>query len=179
MRLRAVLPVVALVSGSVRLQAQIGPPMSPEIPVNSTTTNAQRRPAIGMDALGGFVVSWSSYQAGSGDVFAQRFAPDGQKTGPEFRVNSYTTGTQYSSAIAANPDGSVVVVWSSYGQGEVFGTDVRGQRFDASGGMLGTEFRINTYTTGFQRVPSVAAGPDGSFVVVWTGDVSVLSRDVF
>ena len=36
----------------------------------------------------------------------------------------------------------------------------------------GAEFQVNTYTTGFQDRPSVAADADGDFVVVWESDGS-------
>ena len=42
-----------------------------------------------------------------------------------------------------------------------------GQRFDETGTPIGTEFRINMYTTSNQRRPSVAMSLDGRFVVVW------------
>jgi hypothetical protein len=32
---------------------------------------------------------------------------------------------------------------------------------------VGLEFRVNTYTTGLQQTPAVAAGPAGGFLVVW------------
>ena len=37
----------------------------------------------------------------------------------------------------------------------------------SQGNPLGTEFRVNTYTTDSQAEPSVAADPSGNFVVVW------------
>ena len=32
---------------------------------------------------------------------------------------------------------------------------------------VGGEFQVNSYTTSFQRIPSVAVDADGDFVVVW------------
>ena len=43
-----------------------------------------------------------------------------------------------------------------------------GQRFDSNGNYVGTEFLVNTYTTGDQWVPTVASDPTGNFVVTWT-----------
>jgi hypothetical protein len=34
----------------------------------------------------------------------------------------------------------------------------------------GAEFRVNTYTTGYQKSPSVASDASGNFVVVWNSD---------
>ena len=35
---------------------------------------------------------------------------------------------------------------------------------------IGSDFQINTYTSGEQKVPEVAIGPTGDFVVVWQSD---------
>jgi hypothetical protein len=87
--------------------------------------------------------------------------------GPEFQVNVLTTGLQDYPSIAADANGNFVVVWHDVGEdGDSFG--VVGRRFDAAGGALGGEFRVNTYTTHGQGVPSVAADPSGRFVVAWT-----------
>src|SRR3954469_21371520 len=62
--------------------------------------------------------------------------------------------------------GKFVVVWQSVGQ-DGYGQGLFGQRFDSSGAPLGSEFTLNSYSTGNQYHPSVAAGPSGDFVVVW------------
>ena len=48
---------------------------------------------------------------------------------------------------------------------------VYGQRYTASGAPTGPEFRVNTFTNGFQGYPSVASDPAGDFVVVWQGSL--------
>ena len=88
----------------------------------------------------------------------------------ETLVNSFTTGTQklaeMGNAVAAMPDGGYAVTWTSDGQ-DGDGKGVYAQRFDAAGGTLGSEFRVNTTTDDSQQRSSVAAAADGSFVVVW------------
>jgi hypothetical protein len=86
--------------------------------------------------------------------------------GPEFLVNSYTRDSQAYPAIASDRDGNFAVVWESQGQDGDFG-GIFGQRFDSSGAPRGTEFRVNTYTTGPQVHPAIASDPGGNFVVVW------------
>ena len=49
-------------------------------------------------------------------VFARRFNAAGVAQGGEFRVNTYTTGNQYSPAVAMDADGDFVVAWQSDGQ---------------------------------------------------------------
>jgi hypothetical protein len=94
--------------------------------------------------------------------------------GPEIPVNTYTTGNQTFPAATIDPQGNFVLVWQSNGQ-DGDGQGVFGRRFDAAGTPLGSEFQVNTYTTGYQYRPKVAHDGSGNFVVVWqsypqTGD---------
>ena len=137
-----------------------------EFRVNTFTAGDQHDPNVASGSNGDFVVAWTGPQDGSGEgVFAQRFANNGTPLGPEFQVNTYSTGTQYQPAVASDPSGNFVVVWSSLGQ-EGAGPEVFGQRFSSSGVPLGSEFRVNTYTTGYQYRPAAAAY-GGGFLVVW------------
>jgi hypothetical protein len=138
-----------------------------EFPVNTTTTGSQHDPDVASNSSGDFVVVWTSPQDGSGDgIFARRFASSGAPLGPEFQVNTFTTGTQDQPAVATDLAGNFVVVWSSLGQ-EGAGAEVYGQRFSSSGVRLGPEFRVNTYTTGDQYRPDVGSDAGGNFLVVW------------
>jgi Ca2+-binding RTX toxin-like protein len=118
---------------------------------------------------GDFVVTWTSWGQGQdGDesaVQGQRYDANGVAQGAEFQINTYTTLSQYVQSVTALGSG-FVVVWASVGQD---GSDdgVYGQRYDANGTPQGTEFKINTYTSGVQTSPSVAALIDGSFIVSW------------
>ena len=92
-------------------------------------------------------------------------AQQGNPLGPEFRVNTYTTGYQRFPSVGADPSGNFVVVWHSLQDGSYAG--VFGQRYASSGAPAGSEFRINTYTTELQFTPSVALDGSGNFLVVW------------
>jgi hypothetical protein len=80
-------------------------------------------------ADGRFLVTWqSSLQDGSDfGVFGQRYDSSGTPVGPGFRVNSYMTGYQARSSVAAAADGRFVVAWHGAGQGDDLG--VIGRRF--------------------------------------------------
>jgi hypothetical protein len=142
-----------------------------EFRVNTHTTHFQESPAVAMAADGSFVVVWESYgqdSSNSGGIFAQRYDAAGAPAGGEFRVNSYTTGGQQNVDVAMDATGNFVVVWFSLhddGSGGIFG-----QRFDAAGAAQGSEFRVNSYTTGQQYGPSVGMDADGDFVVAWNAN---------
>jgi hypothetical protein len=144
-----------------------GAALGGEFRVNTYTMGYQGAPAVAADAGGNFVVVWASsgQDGSSGGIFGQRYDAAGAALGGEFRVNTYTTGFQYFPAVTA-AGGNFVVVWQSNSQ-DGSGYGVFGQRYDAAGAALGGEFRVNTYTTGFQLRPAVAADAGGNFVVVW------------
>jgi hypothetical protein len=136
--------------------------------VNSTTTGDQQSPAVAMDADGDFVVTWQSDgQDGSWwGIYAQRYSAAGGALGSEFQVNTTASSGQAHSAVAMDADGDFVVTWQSYGQdGEGWG--IYAQRYSATGVALGSEFRVNTGTSGQQEYPAVAMAADGQFVISW------------
>lgn len=129
----------------------LGQRKGPEFQVDSYMTGDQRGPDVNAGPEGTFVVAWQSVgQDGEGTgIFAQRFDAAARRLGAEFQVNEYTSGSQTCPAVAVAPDGSFVVVWTSDGQdGDSQG--VFGQRFLNNGIADGTEFQVNSYTTGVQ-----------------------------
>jgi hypothetical protein len=158
--------LVCLLGAAVALAEPVGP----EFRVNTYTTSTQAHSAVASDSSGNFVVVWTGlHQDGStSGIFGQRYDSTGVPLGPEFRVNTYTTGYQAFPDVASDSSGNFVVVWESYlNDQDGSGSGVFGQRYDSSGAPLGPEFRINTYTESYQTFPSVAADTSGNFVVVW------------
>jgi len=147
--------------------------------VNTYTTGAQYRPAVAIDSDGDFVVVWHSGGSSGTDasgysIQGQRYNSNGTAQGSEFQINTYTTLSQRSPAVAMNSDGDFVVVWHSNGSS---GTDtsvysIQGQRYNSNGTTQGSQFQINTYTTGHQTFPAVALDSIGDFVVVWESNGS-------
>jgi hypothetical protein len=158
--------------------ANSGIPLGPEFRVNTYTTGGQYDPSVASDSSGNFVVVWRSQnQDGSNyGIFAQRYASAGAPLGPEFRVNTYTTSSQRDPAVALNTAGNFMVIWNSFGQDGSAG-GIFGQRYASAGAPLGPEFRVNTYTTNEQLVPSVATDFSGNFVIVWQSSAQDGSSD--
>jgi hypothetical protein len=89
--------------------------------------------------------------------------------GPDFQVNTYTTGAQTEPDVAASGAG-FVVVWESWGSpgDDDDGPSIQAQRFSPEGAPAGPQFQVNVDTLGQQRAPRVAARhTDGGFLVVW------------
>jgi hypothetical protein len=145
-----------------------GNKLGSEFRVNTYTDNEQSTVSVAGLSGGGFVATWQSYgQDGSYDgVYGQIFDSSGNKLGSEFRVNTYTIGTQGWPSVAGLSGDGFVVTWQSYGQdGSSHG--IYGQIFDSSGNKLGSEFRVNTYTNNEQSTVSVAGLSGGGFVATW------------
>jgi hypothetical protein len=152
-----------------------GDKVGSEFQLNTWTTDFQEYPSVTSLSNGDLVVVWSG--AGHGDssgVYGQRFDSNGNKVGSEFPVNTWTLDLQDDPSITSLPDGGFVVVWTSGCWSGCTGQDgslwgVYGQRFDANGNKVGSEFQVNTWTTDNQSLASITSLPYGGFVVVWDG----------
>ena len=145
-----------------------GAPFGPPFRINTYTTsnNTIFMRSVGSDSSGNFVVVWATTDGSSWGVAGQRLDAAGGALGPQFRVNTVTSGAQEYASVAVSPGGDFVVAWES-GDGSYKG--VFAQRFSAAGAPAGPEFRVNTATTNSQTRASVSTDISGNFVVVWQG----------
>jgi hypothetical protein len=139
-----------------------------ETRVNTTTTGDQTLPIIAMNSAGRSVVVWQSFaQDGNGwGVYAQRYDAAGSPVGEEILVPNFVSSDEGAPHVAMDAAGNFVVTWNALGRD---GSDigVYARRFNADGTPNGTDFLVNTHTTGDQRNPSVAMAPNGDFVISW------------
>ena len=152
-----------------QLYDSYGNPEGTEFIINTFTENNQSQPAIAPLAGDKFVVAWSSsWQDGGGEgVFMQIMDTYAQKISEEIQVNSRNSGDSYSPDVAALNSGNFVVVWMSYNRDAGDADGVYGQMFNRDGETVGEVFRANSWTSGEQSWPAVAALSGGGFVVVW------------
>ena len=88
------------------------------------------------------------------------------REGGEFHVNTYTANDQLMPAVTGLADGGYVVTWHSwYQDGDLLG--VYAQAYNADGTPRGSEFQVNTETVHHQAYPSIAALPDGGYIITW------------
>ena len=106
-----------------------------EFPVNLFTSNAQRFPAVAVDAGGGFHVAWqSAWQDGDDSgVLARSFGPEGPPTAAgEILLNDFAAGAQDYVDVAVLASGLRVYAWRSAGQ-DGDGPSVFARRLTADG----------------------------------------------
>lgn len=186
--------------------ARVGSQTRVDDPAFVPFTNSKKRdPAVAIDDAGNFLVVWAAgifsfgtqfdYFFDVSHIYGQRFSAAGVAQGPNFLVDNGRNGPQEWPSVAMFASGEAVVAWSAFGDGSNKGIWM--QRFDASGTRLGVtgfgcfdylgfpaicDSPVNTFTTGYQAKPRVAAnvgtcagGPIpggctlGDFVVVWEG----------
>jgi hypothetical protein len=152
-------------SVQARLYDASGAPLSAEFQVNTYTPGAQTFPDVSVDAAGDFVVAWHSVgdstDPNSTEVRARRYAAGGTPLGPDFQINTFTTGFQQFPEVAMDPVGGFVVVWENVN----VSLPVQGRRYDRNGVPLGDQFPVSTSpNTGS---PHVAMDAASRFVAVF------------
>ena len=151
-----------------------------ETQVNSWTTGDAFEAAIGFAADGTFAVTWTTYpDSGPGTDLdpgsaMRRFDSAGNGLGGDFQVNTYEAGPQYAYEVRSTTDGGFVVVWNGQatGSADSDGYAVGLRRYDSAGASVGSDFVINTLTTGEQYGPRLAMNGLGDVLVVWESDAS-------
>lgn len=136
--------------------------------VNENGAGDQLNPRVALLNNGGAVFTW---QGGGPNprIYARFLTPAGTFATGDVLVNTYSQGNQIDPAVTCLTDGTVVIVWSSYGQdGSLYG--VYAQRFTSAGGKLGGEFQVNQTTLNNQRTPTVASLANGNCLVVWISE---------
>jgi hypothetical protein len=144
-----------------------GQPLGAEFLVNSFTPRGQYSAEVTAAPGGGFLVVWEGYSGvppGFRRILGQRFDTVGAMVGSEFPVSSEAIEHSIQPAVAAEGAGGFVVAWTAW-QGTAL--DIVSRRLDASGAARGPETLVNTYTTGTQAAPAVAADRPGNVVISW------------
>ncbi|GEB62149.1 hypothetical protein [Streptomyces gardneri] len=88
-----------------------GQPSGPQVQVSTDSIDPQFPPTVTRMVDGGCLVTWT----GAGEqkrIRAQRFTPEGQKTGPEIAVNT-TAAFHRNAAVTLLSNGDYVVAWTN------------------------------------------------------------------
>ncbi len=150
-----------------------GEPLGAELIVHSHTPSPDAglsNTSVAIDARGDFVVTWDAVYpivGGTGQgVFARRYSADGNAMEAEFTVQASSTGLVSTPSVAMDASGDFVITWETYTQNDS-GFDIRAARYNAEGVRQGNDFVVNSFTTGYQRNPSIAIDAAGDFVIAW------------
>ncbi|MEH6699375.1 MAG: hypothetical protein V7672_11790 [Brevundimonas sp.] len=101
---------------------------------------------------------------GSDGIEYQVFSLEGEPLTNRLLANSALEGTESNPTVTVLADGGWLLTWQ---EGDGSGQGVFGRLFESSGNPRGDDFPINSLTQDNQTLASVAALPDGGFVVAW------------
>jgi len=96
----------------------------------------------------------------------------------EVQVNVRTSGSQANPAVALDPGGGAVAVWSSYYTTLGRSNEILARRCDPNGTLAEEEFQVNQASEGNQTEPAVAMDGQGRWAVVWQGP-GLQEEDIF
>jgi len=139
-----------------------------EFQANVRTTGNQCNPALAVNLNGRVVLVWSSYFSSSGrsnEIIVRYVDPNGSPTSDEFQINTIRAGNQTEPAVAFDDAGSLFAAWQ--GPGLDGDEDIFACILDPNDDPATDQLAVNTDTMGRQLYPSVAAGRNGTFIVVW------------
>lgn len=146
----------------------------------SKATGDQEHPQVALLKNGGVVFVWQGGVQGSQQIYIRYLSSAGKWLAADARVSAQNSYNQARPQLTVLNDGTVLVVWQSYGQdGSMFGVFAR--HFSATGAALTAEFLVNQATLYNQRSPSVATLANGNFVVAWVSELerAAASVDVY
>ena len=155
-----------------RRYASDGSPLDDEFQVNELTTGPQSDPGVAVAADGSFLVAWTHEGFAPTDfgysIRARRYGADGLPIGPEFQVNSYSTGFQFGPSVAYGA-GEFLVSWTGTQSpgNDHSDTSIQARRFTGDGTPLTDDFQVNTFAPSTQRRPDCTIDGSGGFVVTW------------
>ncbi len=128
----------------------------------------------GMD----YLITWDNYlhEPYNGEIYGIIVDANGNIKVDEFQINTTTARKQEASTLCSI-NGNYLVVWNSYEEDNE-SRDLFGQLLDSSGNKIGTEFQINTYTTGIQtRVGISSVG--NNYMVAWISEEREIRAQLF
>ena len=152
----------------------LGLRITPNLRLNDDgQTFEQLTPQVTSVGSNRYLAVWGDQRSTKGEIFGVYVTSSGAPIQPNFKISVDPVGAgsyQGEPALAARPDGSILVAWLDGREGgTVFGTtfDVYAQILGPSGNPVGGNFKLNGTTT-FQRntAVTVAASADG-YVVGW------------
>ena len=154
----------------IRMISPAGQPFGDEIVVNTVTAGSQQTPEMAALTNGGFVMHWY----GPDGIKAQLFNATGAKVGGEFAVDSPSSEISFALAI---PGGGFLFAHVEKVEGQAFLWAVVGQKYDAAGQPVGSEYIIQGLPGGNQQIPpfhvyDAAALSSGGGVIALYADPS-------
>lgn len=130
----------------------------------------QRNARTSGDPLGDFVICWEDDRNDYADVYARRYAFNGNPIGDCFKVNDDTTGQyQYNARVCMDDNGDFRIVWQDHRMG--WNGDVFAQSYLNDGTAVADNLKVNDDAgSENQQWPSLAVDGNGNMIFAWVDD---------
>jgi len=145
-----------------------GTPLENEFRIDQDTGfNDAGSPEIATAINNNFIIAWTDYRSGHGDVLARIFDGNGNPLTNEFRVNQFTGfppgEAAEDSAIAINSNNRIIITWEDprYVEDMVFA-----RIFDSNGNPLTDDFRVDQDPDRGSD-SSIAANRNDHYMIAW------------
>lgn len=127
-----------------------------------------RTVSVAASPSGGAIVVWSQLGADAADfgIVSRLIGANGVPTEPARLVNSYSSGNQRGSAVAALTGGGYVAVWTSEGQTGGENVDIIARKIGANGAATGVEVVVSRAKS-LNQSPTIQGLANGGFAVAW------------
>ncbi|MCG8457086.1 MAG: hypothetical protein MI919_12465 [Holophagales bacterium] len=161
---------------NARLFDSAGVAVGTELGLDSGADTVIRGGSDVAPAGSGFAVVWARDEAGpDGAVRFRRFDSAGTALGTELQLSTAQADLsdyRVSPTIVELADGRFLTAWASKssGGGDTDGSSIQARFVDAAGNASASPFQVNSFTTGQQRVPTLAQAGDGTLLVAWQSE---------
>jgi len=149
-----------------------GNPIGPEFRVSESPDSAfgEGYASVAMNSSGYWVTAWMDYRDGDANIYCQLFNPDGERIGPNIKVNTDGQNAyQGYPACAIDDNRNIVIAWEDTRNNSY---DVYLQWLDSIGNFMGDNERVNENSPGLADCysPSCAFDKNGRLVVLFNDE---------
>ncbi len=140
--------------------------------VNTLNSKYFTYPDVAALTDGGYVIAYNSFVIGPTEsgVYFQRYDSNGDKVGGETAAMSQAGVGEGIPSVIGLSDGGFMIIWDAVSPNNIAYAGVIGQRFDANGEKVGTDFKISTYELGSQFNVDLVELQGGGFIFTWQSD---------
>jgi hypothetical protein len=154
-----------------------GRPVGAAISLTGDLNSRWYGPAVAAGRDGGFMIAWAVGPFPY-DIVAQGFDANGVATAQPFTVNTCVEGNQGRPAIAGDGQGDFLIAWDNQCPDGVR-CGVSARLCTCGGPFQGQELVLCEPQSWRQWYPKVAMAGGGQYVIVWTGQTSDSSYDIY
>jgi hypothetical protein len=167
---------IFLISFEAKAQWSANPAVNTAI---CNATSSQSLPEIISDGSGGYIITWTDYRSGNGDIYAQKINSNGvvQWTIDGVAICS-VAGIQTNAQLISDGSGGAIITWGDYRS--QFNHDIYAQRISSTGNVLWTANGVAICDAiNNQYYPRLISDGSGGAIITWQDLRGQVTYDIF